>query len=82
MMWGAYQPVEGHYEHCATCSGPVFVKHPIGHIDFMVYCQKCATLPTIDEDDVIDAHESLESIKLVGTLFRWMGVKETYFRDP
>jgi hypothetical protein len=76
-----YQSTEGHYEHCATCSGPVFVKHPIGHIDFMVYCQKCGARPIIGDNDVIDAHEALKPIKLAGTLFRMLGVKETYFRD-
>lgn len=73
----------GGYTHCALCNGSFYTKD-VPDIDYTNLCWKHCdkVLWTIQEDDIIDAHDTLASISLYATLLRLLDVKEQYFRDP
>lgn len=65
-------PSEGRYVHCGVCNGPMYVRYPLRD-DYYEYCAKCRWLPQLNNDDLLDMHETLEAITLMGTFMRMLG---------
>jgi hypothetical protein len=66
--------------HCALC-GTLFTTWRHDLTDWRFYCDKCQKVPALEEDDVIDAYDTLGKITLAATLMRILRIRETYLRD-